>query len=232
MKKPFSALFARPPATPTFESYAAHATQMNNESVNRQRLVLITLRDLLHHSAIPAHWLECQTLLVSSRSRSASLYILLVIRHWDERFLRYTQAFQDELMARILRFDPEAGMWVHGIAWSFDAPGTCLFPVLPPKSTWDTDQKPLAARTIAAPSPETVGTTGTPAANLSAHAGSANVPASTHLGFAASAEPAEMSEMEQDLAALFAIRDRELNAAADSFKHPLPFDAAKPATLQ
>ena len=41
-----------------------------------------------------------------------------------------------------------------------------------------------------------------------------------------------MSEMEQDLAALFAIRDRELNAAADSFKHPLPFDAAKPTTLQ
>ena len=136
MKKPFSTLFARPPAAPISKSSAvSSASQTSRKTSNRQQLVLITLRDLLHRSAIPAHWLGCQTLLVNSRSRGSGLYIHLVIRHWDERLLRYTQAFQTELLHSMLSFDPEAATWVHGIAWRFDAVNSCPFPELPPKGT-------------------------------------------------------------------------------------------------
>lgn len=135
MKKPFSTLFVRSPAAPLSKSSAVSSvSQTSRKTSNRQQLVLITLRDLLHRSAIPAHWLGCQTLLVNSRSRGSGLYIHLVIRHWDERLLRYTQAFQTELLHCILSFDPKAAMWVHGIAWRFDAVNSCPFPELPQKA--------------------------------------------------------------------------------------------------
>lgn len=231
MKKTFNTMFVRPPDAPAFKNAAAPFTPpAGSESANRQQLVLITLRDLLHHSAIPAHWLECQTLLVSSRSRSTGLYILLVMRHWDERLLRYTQAFQIELMERILQFDPDAGLWVHGIAWSFDTPaGTCMFPVLPPKSTWDADQKPLGSRATGTPP---FAALPTPAEDLSVSGGAANLRPAPPLGAPAWGQPAVTSDVAQDLAALFAIRDRELNAHAAEHKHPLAFDPTESMPLK
>ena len=217
MKKPFSTLFARPPAAPLSKSPAVSSTpQTSRETANRQQLVLITLRDLLQRSAIPAHWLGCQTLLVSSRSRGSGLYIHLVIRHWDERLLRYTQAFQTELLHSMLSFDPEAATWVHGIAWRFDAVNICPFPELPPKGTWDADQKPQVTQVHPAPALEPLQRL---AGASSAQTDIKNFPAIMPSIFAASATPAETSEVAQDLAALYAILDQE-------------FGTSRPAPLQ
>ena len=192
-----------PPAAPISKSVVVSSTpQASREAVNRRQLVRITLRDLLRRNAIPVHWLECQMLLVSSRSRGSGLYVHLVIRHWDERLLRYTQAFQTELFDCILRFDPEAAAWVHGIAWRFDVANTCPFPALPPKSTWDADQKPHVAKVHPAPP-----------------AGAENLPATMPLIPAASVTPGETFEVSQDLAALHAILDQE-------------FGTSRPAPLQ
>ena len=217
MKKPFSTLFVRPPAAPLSKSSAVTSTpQTSRETANRQQLVQITLRNLLRRSAIPAHWLGCQTLLVNSRSRGSGLYIYLVIRHWDERLLRYTQAFQTEFLHSMLSFDPEAAMWVHGIAWRFDAVNICPFPELPPKGTWDADQKPQVTQVHPAPALEPLQRL---AGASSAQTDIKNFPAIMPSIFAASATPAETSEVAQDLAALFAILDQE-------------FGTSRPAPLQ
>ena len=217
MKKPLSTLLMGAPAAPISKGSVVSSTpQTSREAVNRRQLVRITLRDLLRRNAIPVHWLECQMLLVSSRSRGSGLYVHLVIRHWDERLLRYTQAFQTELFNCILRFDPEAAAWVHGIAWRFDVANTCPFPALPPKSTWDADQKPHVAKVPPAPP------AGTPKRFVAASllpAGAENSPAAMPLIPAASVTPGETFEVAQDLAALHAILDQE-------------FGTSRPAPLQ
>ena len=216
MKNPFSALFARKLPTAPYKSSSAPSTfQSGSEAANRQQLVLMTVRDLLRRSAIPMHWLECQTLVVNSRSRGTGLYIHLVVHHWDERLLRYTKAFQTELKERIVRFDPKAASWVHGIAWDLGALRSCPYPALPPKSTWDADQKtPVAKNT----------TTQTQEVAASEEQKTA--------GQASPNNPAMTSEVAQDLVALFAIRDRELDSAADPYKGPVTFDVTEPAPLR
>ena len=216
MTNPFGALFARKLPAPPFKSSGVPSTmQGGNEAPNRQRLVLMSIRDLLRCSAIPAHWLECKTLVVNSRSRGTGLYIHLVVHHWDERLLRYTQAFQAELKERIVRFDPAAASWVHGIAWDLGALRSSPYPALPPKSTWDADQKTQqtkhtttqnqkaarsgAQKTADQPNPDTISVT---------------------------------SDVARDLVALFAIRDRELDSAADTSKEPVSCDVKKPAPLR
>lgn len=222
MKNLFRMLFKRQPVAPKFKTSDAPSTlQSGSEAANRQQLVLIALRDLLRRNAIPAHLLDCQTLLVTSRSRGPGLYVHLVVRHWDERLLRYMQAFQTELKERIVRFDPKAINWVHGIAWDFNATGNCPYPALPPKSTWDDDQKP-SLPSAAANEPATDAAPHYPAV-LAANA--AAVPVAT-----------KASEVEQDLAALFAIRDREINAAAGGVtaggaKATRDYEATEPAPL-
>lgn len=228
MKNLFRALFVRPPVKPPFKSSDAPSTlQAGSEAANRQQLVLITMRDLLRRSAIPSHWIECQTLLVTSRSRGTGLYIHLVVHHWDERLMRYAKAFQVELKERIMRFDPKAAAWVHGIAWDFNAMGTCPFPVLPPKSTWTTDKEPLSPHGQALAS----------VASTPAH-----YPAVLPIDSQVAPSSAMPSEVEQDLTALFAIRDHEIRAAANgvaasrakatSIKSPDVFEATEPAPLQ
>ena len=217
MKKPLSTLLMDLSAAPILKSAVVSSTpQASREAVNRRQLVRITLRDLLRRNAIPAHWLECQMLLVSSRSRGSGLYVHLVIRHWDERLLSYTQAFQTELFDCILRFDPEAATWVHGIAWRFDAANSCPFPALPPKSTWDADEKPHAAKVPPVPP---AGASKRLVAASSLPAGAENLSAAMPLIPAASVTPGETLEVAQDLAALHAILDQE-------------FGTSRPAPLQ
>lgn len=219
MKNPFRALFVRTPVKPPFKSSDAPSTlQAGSEAANRQQLVLITMRDLLRRSAIPAHWIECQTLLVNSRSRGSGLYVHLVVHHWDERLMRYAQAFQVELKERIMRFDPKAVGWVHGIAWDFNAMDTCPFPVLPPKIAWNTNPEPLPPP-LEAPAP---------VASTPAH-----YPAVLPAGGPAVAPTRAMpSEVEQDLNALFAIRDREIGLVASSAKPSDAYEATEPAPLR
>ena len=216
MKNPFSALFARKLPTPPYKSSGDPSTlQGGSEASNRQQLVLITIRDLLRRSAIPAHWLECQTLVVNSRSRGTGLYIHLVVHHWDERLLRYTQAFQTELKKRIVLLDPKAASWVHGIAWDMGALRSCPYPALPPKSTWDPDKETPLAKHSATRTQEAAASTAQKTAEQ------ANLKKS-----------AVASEVTRDLIALFAIRDCELDSAADHYKEPVAFAATEPAPLQ
>lgn len=222
MKNPLRALFKPKPVTSRFKSSDAPSTlQAGSEAANRQQLVLITLRDQLRRSGVPAHWLECQTLLVTSRSRGTGLYVHLVVRHWDERLVRFMQAFQTELRDRIVRFDPKAASWVHGIAWDFDAMDSCPYPELPPKSTWEGHQETLMPGA----------TDGVNTAETSAH-----FPAVLALVPSATLDVTAKSEVEQDLAALFAIRDEEIGAAALStplsgVRAARTFEATEPAPL-
>jgi hypothetical protein len=112
----------------------------------RRQLVQVLVRDVMRRHGIPPHWLECQVLVVSSRSRGEGMYVRLVIKHWDLRLLTYAVAFQQSLMLDIASFEPHAAQWLYGISWQLEVGDTCPYPKLPDRSVWaGPSQKTLPA---------------------------------------------------------------------------------------
>jgi hypothetical protein len=186
----------------------------------RRQLVHVLLRDALRRHGIPPNWIECQMLVVSSRSRGPGMYVRMVVKHWDSRLMDYALAFEKTLIADIIRFEPNARDWLHGISWQLDYEKSSSFTELPPKSFWqgaDTsgaggpDSQPNPIATTAELERAAAATRQANAARRAApeNAGTA-APAVVASPVAASPEDIAREEAEQDLERLFAIRDREL----------------------
>ena len=154
-----------------------------SDNAIRRQLVSVLVRDVLRRHGIPAGWVECQMLVVSSRSRGSGMYIRLVATHWDQRLMNYAFAFQKSLVADIVRFEPQAAQWLHGISWQFEFAATCPYLELPDKSFWKTPAPVAEPAAVVSPAPHAApGTPGT--ATLTAAAAAAQ-PTSAELAAAA-----------------------------------------------
>ncbi|MBC7608885.1 MAG: hypothetical protein H7228_04795 [Polaromonas sp.] len=198
-----------------------------SENATRRQLVQVLLRDVLRKSGIPPEWIECQMMLVSSRSKGHGMYVRLVIKHWDDRFMNYAFAFQNELMADISQFEPRATDWLHGISWQLDVAASCPYTRLPEKSFWQTPAEKEAITAV----PVTVAT---PAGKLSATLPDFGVtqneaPEHPPIRFQAT-QPFKESAAD-DLEKLFAIRDRELNLKTGEGVMPVGYEKTQPAPL-
>lgn len=207
---------SRPPAE-------AQATiEDGSENSTRRQLVYVLLRDALRRYGIPARWIECQMLVVSSRSRGPGMYIRLVLKHWDYRMMNYTHAFQKALLTDIERFEPNSSVWLHGISWQLEVADTCPYVDMPDKSFW---LEPLQ-RVMPASLPEAAATPNHPYRTAT--------PEATQL--AASTAASDEAQARLDLEQLFAIRDRELNREAmddeQAGRTPFGYEATQPAPLR
>lgn len=208
MKNLLRTLFGGPAAPPSFKrSDAPSGLQTDSEAINRQHLLMLTVREVIRVSGIPPKWIDYKTLNVTSRRRGAGLYIHMVINHWDERLMRHTCAFQTEIKTRMERLDPDAAMWIHGISWQLDLADSCPYTHLPDKSYWE------ASSVLPAPA------SATPSELPSAHfpavlaTSTAVVPAHVMdpVKFQTTQPFTSAKDLAQDLEKLFAIRDEELN---------------------
>lgn len=119
----------------------------------RRELLRVRTRNTMRLSGIPEGWIEPQVLLEPEGGRTF-LHLRLVVRHWDERLLRYAVAFQTRLMTEIERIDPQARQWLLSIVWCFPSDMTCPYPDLPQPSAW-IDAKPAQSEP-AQPEPDDV----------------------------------------------------------------------------
>lgn len=164
-----------------------------SDNAMRRQLIQVLLRDVIRRHGMPPHWIELRMLMVSSASRGSGLYVRLVLKHWDVRLLNHAQAFQNELLTDIRRFEPKASEWLHGISWEFEMGDSCPYTTLPDRAFW---QAPRPAEATGAPV--------VPTAPM-VHA------ASVRPSPAAGAQNDAMEDLNQ----LFFIRDREISRAAD-----------------
>lgn len=116
-------------------------TEQGSQTQTRRELVRVLTRDTLRYCGIPDGWVECQVLVVNTRKGETHMHARLVMRHWDEKLVRYSQAFERRLMAEIQRFEPQATDWLHSITWQFKA-DNYPYTEMPPPETWN--GKPLA----------------------------------------------------------------------------------------
>ena len=185
-----------------------HTIEDNSDNATRRQLVQMMLRDGLRKHGIPSGWVECRMLVVNSRSRGTGLYVRLVMRHWDMLLLTYAHAFQQQLLAAITEFEPQASVWLHGVSWELDVGNTCPYLDMPDPSVWLEVSAPVQA---VIPMPE-----------VSLMPEDAIIPVAVPRASSASAppEPDHDAEVLQDLQRMFAIRDAHLQQPVDGSPAP------------
>jgi hypothetical protein len=253
MKKLISSLFGR-----SAHGTAAKRMPVSNrdnpltiedgsDNATRRQLVQVLLRDALRKYGIPPRWIDCQMLLVNSRSKGPGMYVRLVVREWDERLMDYAFAFQNALMVEITRFEPEAIRWLHGISWQLDIADTCPYRTMPDKSYWaDPVAKPPARVAPRHAGQQLVPPTASTSVPMSAAAAvAAATPILASLGQIHAAQPPQAEQATpvanaptpvdgdamKDLERLFRIRDQELGIKGDSSPAPVGYEATQPSPL-
>ena len=189
-----------------------------SDNAIRRQLVHVLLRDVLRRHGIPPQWIECQMLVVASRSRGPGMYVRLVLRHWDERLMHYAYALQNALLADMARFEPQAGEWLHGISWQLELADTCPYRTLPDKSFWMEPVKTASPAPVA------------PVAPVVAPVVQA-IPPVQAVQAAPAAEENEENEARQDLERLFLIRDQEIGKQAADGQAPVDYEKTQPSPL-
>ena len=148
-----------PPHLGTPSQLDGHAdsrtTELGNHAATRRELIRVLARDSLRYAGIPNDWIECQVLLLPSRTGETFMHARLVVKHWDERLMRYAYAFQRRLMAEIERFEPNASDWLQSITWQYLADDECPYRELPDPASWTAKApEPPARRAEPVPEPE------------------------------------------------------------------------------
>lgn len=105
------------------------------EPATRRELLRVRTRNTLRLCGIPEQWVEAQVLPEPEGGRTF-LHLRLVVRHWDERLMRFAFAFQTRLLREIERIDPQVPQWLRSIVWQFPHDLACPHPDLPEPSTW------------------------------------------------------------------------------------------------
>ncbi|WP_395055320.1 hypothetical protein [Polaromonas sp.] len=187
---------------------APHTIEDNSDNATRRQLVQMMLRDGLRKHGIPADWVECRMLVVNSRSRGSGLYVRLVMRHWDMLLLTYAHAFQQQFIAAITDFEPQASDWLHGVSWELDVGNTCPYLDMPDPSVWRDVSEPVQTSrpmpVVSLMSEDTISPLAVPAPSMSS----------------APPAPDHDADVLQDLQRMFAIRDAHLQQPVDGMPPP------------
>lgn len=202
LKRLFGTNGAREAAGPPSSQFedSETTTELSSRNAPRRELVQVVLRDTMRRHGIPSDWIECRLLSVMSARRGPGMHVQLVVRQGDDRLLTYVHAFQESFLREVEKFEPKASEWIFSLSWQFEGKRLTSDRQMPPPSTW--------GKEVALPA--------APAQKPAARPARAPVSAP-----APEPAPAEDAELEQDLKALFAIRDAVLkDNGADEDAHP------------
>ncbi len=160
------------------------ADEAAERDATRRELVSLVLRESMRRHAVPSDWIECRILPAVGARRKGSIHVQLVVRQGQSSLLTYIPAFQSSFMAEVEKFEPRAWDWLLSISWQFEGINANTGGALPEAGRWS------AAAPVAAP----------------AAAMAPMRPA------ALAEEPSDDPQaLEDDLKALFAIRDAAIN---------------------
>jgi hypothetical protein len=158
----------------------------------------VVLRDTMRKHGIPSDWIECRILSAVSRSGRQGLHVNFVVRQAHEQLLAYVFAFQDSFERELSRFEPRCRDWLMSLGWEFHDVKLDAMP--DPKGWVASEPAPLAPLAVEKPRVDDVAFAPTEDPMLRDHVKSEE-------------------DIQQDLQALFAIRDA---AMADAARKPAP----------
>lgn len=190
-----------PPTGTRFEESDDHDDDAQERESSRRELVKLVLRESMRRHAVPSDWIECRMLPVVTSKRKTGVHVQLIVRQGQGSLLGYIPAFQSSLMAEVEKYDARAWDWLLSISWQFAGITSSTGGQLPGAGGWARAAAPVAAQGVADTTEQ------------DAQA-------------ARDAQDVEDADVEEDLKALFAIRDAVLKAPAavdeDDFEETRP----------
>jgi hypothetical protein len=139
----FNKLFGKPPLENTPKKPENLVTpQDETEHVAHYKLVQMVLRLLLRKHGIPGHWIELQELAVPGKVRGLGMHIRLVLKYWDPNLMNHLQAFQNQFLTDIKRYEPKHKEWLYGMSWQLETGSSCPNSTLPDKPFWTVPGRP------------------------------------------------------------------------------------------
>ena len=229
IKKIFGLVFKQESAPGANSSRDFHSSvQGGSESSVRAQLVHVVMRDLVRKSGIPPGWITCEAQVLHSRSKGPGIFVRLSVKHWDDRLMQYAFAFQKTLLTDIVRFEPKAASWLHGIAWQLEVASTCPHTKLPDKNFWleaSAAQGFVPALDVSRPA--------TQATRPQAVAWTAAQP----IAISTPSEPQKStpdtsSDAAQNVKHVFSARDKELAWSTTNIMQPAGYEGTEPAKLR
>lgn len=201
----------------------------------RRRLIQVVMRDLMRRNGLPQNWIECHIKITDGESKDNSIALQLVLLHWDERLIHYLPALENELIADIKRFEPDASKWIENVSWQLAPVNACPYKYLPDKKVW-LEPTPKPAYEVTEPAAARAKITDREAFSIAADSLLRNeLPKiegqeEMYSDFASLAPNISITEAEidmLDLQRLFEIRDEALASAANN--HPSSHQETEPA---
>jgi hypothetical protein len=201
-----------PHSAPASQLLSAHSQQSKggaplSQNSARREMLRVVLRDTMNRHGVPSTWVAAETLVATSRARGQSgIHWRLTIKHWDARLPAHCVAFQNNLIKRVMTFDPMAAEWLMGISWQFALEDESACPPMPHPGLWTAEAH---APRVAAPAATVAG---------GVIAGPVRI-----VDFGGPV-PTSQPTAKEDLELLFAVRDADMKKHAES----AGYDATQP----
>lgn len=202
-----------PPASAQFHESEPEPARGPSKGARRRELVQVVLRETMREHGIPSDWIESRVLSVVGSASSSGAHITFIVRRGEDRLLTYVHAFEKGFARKLRQFEPRAMDWVLSLSWQFSGDEPAGEAEMPQSQTWAPDAAQELVRPVpaAAPQREPKGE------------GRASPASATREAPAASHSPApEDEELQEDLQALFAIRDAALKSDPGPAEVSLP----------
>jgi hypothetical protein len=201
-----------PASVPASQLLSAHSQQSKggaqlSQNSGRREMLRVVLRDTMNRHGVPSAWITAETLVASSRARGQSgIHWRLSIKHWDSRLPTHCVAFQNNLIKRVMTFDPMASEWLMGISWQFVLEDESECPAMPHPGLWTAEAH--APRAVSEPTAVAGGVIAGPVRIVDYGAAAAK----------------EQPSSKEDLELLFAVRDADMKKHAEG----AGYDATQP----
>lgn len=115
----------------------------SNSNIQRE-LIRVVLKDTMRLHGIPLAWLACEVILTPQSPDGDALHIHLIVMKWNEQFLRYAFALQQQLLLGLDRFDPTVDHSKYLVSWRFSPTSGNPFAKMPSPGSWLSNDFPQA----------------------------------------------------------------------------------------
>lgn len=106
-------------STQFFESEPDALDSPEGRNAPRRELVQVVLRDTMRKHGIPSDWIESRIMSAITRSGRRGLHVYFVVKQAHEQLLTYVFAFQDSFERELTRFEPRCRDWLMSVGWEF-----------------------------------------------------------------------------------------------------------------
>ncbi len=114
-----------------------HAANSSKAALDVQKeLIRVAFKDTMRNTGVPSTWLDCEVQHHAGPAGTERVQVHLVMKQWSGHLLRYTMAFQKQLLQCMDRYEPTVDHSGFEWLWKFAPDCACPFPNMPAPEEW------------------------------------------------------------------------------------------------